>query len=177
MKNLSVLFLATISFIFSRAQEKPEDNFNVELNVIGLSLNYEKAIIDNFTVNGQVGYVGGLFKGVTKDVLYIFTPAIEVEPRIYYNFSKRAEKGKNVSNNSANYFSLGLNYIPGLLTSGNEREIEADQSFNVIPRYGLRRSIKGGFSFDFAIGAGYQWNKDVANGFVPDLELGISYSF
>ena len=177
MGKIVTIFLIIIGIGSAQAQDVLKDNFNIELNLIGIGVNYEKTIADNFTVNGQIGYAGSLFKGVTKDVEYLFTTIIEVEPRFYHNFSKRVQKGKKTTNNSANYFGLGLTFIPDWLTTNNERNIKVAQSFNLIPKYGLRRRISGGLSFDFAFGIGYQWNENRDNGFIPELELGLSYSF
>ncbi|HFS67123.1 MAG TPA: hypothetical protein ENK67_02820 [Flavobacteriia bacterium] len=63
-------------------------------------------------------------KGTNNKVDYIFTSIISAEPRYYYNFNKRIEKGKKILNNSTNYISAELFYVPDILLLQTELTLQ-----------------------------------------------------
>lgn len=155
-----------------QGQDRLEEKLNVRLGLIGGWVSYDKPLGGPFLLNTELGYVGGIIGGN-----FLFTSILEIEPRYYYNIDKRIQKGKSVKNNSANYIAVHLSYLPDFLTSTKYKSTSIERSFNVIPTYGLRRNISGGLNFDFEIGLGYQINNGTGNNVVPNLGLGLSYSF
>lgn len=172
-KRTVIVFAIAICLAHSvKAQDGLEDKFNVRLGLIGGWVSYEKPLGGPFLLNGELGYIGGIVGGN-----FLFTSILEIEPRYYYNVDKRIKKGKSIKNNSANYLALQLSYLPDLLTAKKYSSTIIEKSFNIIPTYGLRRNILGGLNFDFEIGLGYQINSGTENNIVPNLGLGLSYSF
>lgn len=156
MKKLLVLAITVTLSQFVSAQEQKgslqKGLASVDIGFLGSWLTYERQVSSQLTLHTQLGLEGGLFGG-GGDFNYAFTPTISVEPRFYYNFNERVAKQKKTINNSANYFTLTGTYIPGLFTVTND-DIEADAALNLIPKWGLRRTIGKNFKFDFAVGYG-----------------------
>jgi hypothetical protein len=49
----------------------------------------------------------------------VVAPVLRIEPRYYYNLSKRFGKGKKTRNNSANYIAFAVDYQPGISIGKN----------------------------------------------------------
>lgn len=171
---LTVIFLSAFFTTFSQENKKAEDIFGLKAGLIGGWVSYEKAINESFTLNSEIGYEGGFLKGSNDKVDYVFTTIFSLEPRYYYNFNKRQEKGKNTNNNSANYISSEIFYVPDLLSSTNRENLDVNKSFGIIPKYGLRRSISKNLIFEFAIGIGYAWSENDINGVTSTLDLRVN---
>ncbi len=113
-----------------------------------------------------------------------FSPFLKVEPRYYYNLSRRVSKGKVVEKNIANYFSLELWSNFGLGTSIRDSEGTIHPVFCITPTYGLRRKIGKHFIFETSIGLGSYFqgsalvDKGKANPFNmgSETETGLSFS-
>lgn len=175
MKYILTVFFFNIFFIsFSQENKKAEDIFALKAGLIGGWVSYEKVLNENFTLNSEIGYEGGFLKGTNDKVDYVFTTIFSLEPRYYYNFNKRQVKGKNTNNNSANYISSEIFYVPDLLSSTNRENLDLNKSFGIIPKYGLRRNISDNLIFEFAIGIGYAWGENNTNGVTSTLDLRLN---
>ena len=172
-KRITLLFLVLSIVIKAQEVKKATSNFNFKIGLIGTWVAYEHALNKNLTINSEIGYVGAILKGTNGNRLdYIFKPMYNVEPRYYYNFDKRIDKGKKTNNNAANY--LGLSFI---YSSGNEltnTSIQARESFVILPRWGFNRNLSPSINFEFAIGTGYGCAKDIQGGIIG-LDLKFSY--
>lgn len=170
-----IIFLITMALMSSlqslHAQEGLKENFNIKVGVLGCWVAYEKPLSDAFLLNAEIGYTGGILNSEL-----IFTSTIALEPRYYYNINKRIKKDKNIEHNSANYFALQLSYVPDILTV-TKNNINVVKTFGLVPTYGLRRNISGGFNFDFEFGVGYLWSKELENEVTSNLFIGFSYVF
>ena len=90
MKKTIFTLLFTTSLF---AQEKATDLFNVNISFIGIGVQYEKALSDNYTAVGTLDYIGG-FKYSHSDYFgsnfdYILTTNLALECIHYYNFDRR----------------------------------------------------------------------------------------
>lgn len=185
MKKSILLLFICLGALSLYSQEKPTpvnngqttDIFGAQVGVLGAWIHYEKSLDKNFTIDGSLGYTGGLLKGTDNKLGYIFTTKISVEPRYYYNIEKRFKQGKKTMNNSANFLALDLSYIPDWGTSANKGNVGVDQSFAVIPKYGLRRALSHNIDFHFAFGIGYQWNNENTDGVAVGLDLKLGLNF
>jgi len=178
MKKSVILALTLILTQLAFAQEQKESLekglASIDIGFLGSWLTYETQVSNQLTLNTQLGLEGGFFGG-GGDFNYAFTPTISVEPRFYYNFNKRVVKKKKTINNSANYLTITGTYIPGLFTVTND-DVEADAAFNLIPKWGLRRTIGKNFKFDFAVGYGVAFREYETTGqFGLDLRIGYIF--
>lgn len=192
-KILFTLLLSSSLF----AQEKATDLFNANVSFIGIGIQYEKALSDNFTAVGSLDYIGGFSYSEDwsgeSDFDYILTTQLALEGRYYYNFNRRLEKGRNTKNNSGNYIALKGVYIPDFLTaSSDDVTVNPQGSFTL--NYGLKRSFAKNFFYEFYTGLGlalYQETytkydfenyttsegKRTNNGVALDLGFRVGYNF
>lgn len=193
-KTLFTLLLSTSLL----AQEKATDLFNANVSILGLGVQYEKALSENFTALGTLDYAGG-FRYSNNDYYgsdfeYILTTNLALEGRYYYNFDRRISKGKNTSNNSGNYFALKAVYIPDWLTYSNSDNLSVDPQVMVTFNYGLKRSFAQNFFYEFYTGLGmifyedenlsfdpvnqtYSPYKSTTTAFALDLNFRVGYNF
>ncbi len=176
MKLLLIVFVLGTTFLGAQETQKLESFFSVKAGLIGVWAGYEFPVSKSITIETEIGYQGGLLGGTCRDLEYIFTSNFSAEPRYYYNFFKRIEKGKMTRLNSANFLALELSYFPNLLTSTNKDNIKVEKTFNVIPKWGLRRSLSSQFFFDFAIGIGVAFHEKGSSG-TGALDIKFGYAF
>ena len=195
MTKLLFPFLLSFSLF---AQDKATDLFNANISVIGIGIQYEKALSDNFTAVGSLDYMGGFrysysdFYG--SDFDYILTTSLSLEGRYYYNFDRRIGKGRNTKNNSGNYIALKGNFIPDWLTASNGDRLNVNPQGSLTVNYGLTRSFAQNFFYEFYTGLGlafYQedklnWDNELQNynsskkteiGTIIDLGFRVGYNF
>jgi len=175
-----ILLLVVIAFstsVFS--QEKATDKWSAKAGLIGAWLGYEKAITSDITINGEIGYEGGLFYSswANNDVNYVFTTTLSLEGRYYYNFNRRIEKNKNTMNNAANYLAFETTFTPDWGTSSSADNINVLRTFSVIPKYGFRRNLADKINFEFAAGPGYQWVEKGDGGVIFGLDVRFGFVF
>ncbi len=155
MKKLLFTLLLSSSLF---AQEKATDLFNANVSFIGIGIQYEKALSENFTAVGSLDYLGGFrysysdFYG--SDFEYILTTNIALEGRYYYNFDRRIGKGKNTKNNSGNYIALKGTYTPDWLTTSNSDNLGVNPQGSITFNYGFKRSFAQNFFYEFYTGLG-----------------------
>lgn len=159
-KSLFTLLLSTTLF----AQEKATDLFNANISVLGIGVQYEKALSEKFTAVGTLDYAGGFkysysdFYG--SDFEYILTTNLALEGRYYYNFNRRILKGKNTLNNSGNYLALKGTYMPDWLTYSNSENLTVNPQGMITFNYGLKRSFAENFFYEFYTGLGMTFYKE-----------------
>ncbi|MGM5629586.1 hypothetical protein O2K51_01690 [Apibacter raozihei] len=190
------MILLLVNQIHSYAQEKAVDLVNFNLSVIGVGIQYEKALTEKITALGTIDYSGGFgynYNGYDEGFDYMLTTRLSLEGRYYYNFESRASKGKNTANNSGNYLSLKLTILPDWLTSSSNNwkiNPQGSLSFN----YGLKRSFAKNFFYELYAGPGvsmysesnYKYNfaldrfekkKETKIGAMLDYGFRIGYNF
>lgn len=169
-----LILMSQIAFAQDDQKALEKSLASIDIGLLGSWLTYEKSIGNQLTINTQLGMEGGFFGG-TGDFNYIFTPTITVEPRFYYNFNKRVRKGKKTVNNSANYLTLSGTYVPGLFAITNE-DVEANTQLNLVPMWGLRRTIGKRVNFEFAVGYGIAFiEQETIGQFGLDLRVGYFF--
>jgi hypothetical protein len=150
-KQLIIAIIATISFNLSAQNSKTQSSHSIKGPVFGLSYSYEHPIAKESTLNMELIFNGGFGSGVFYDSYWVVAPALRIEPRYYYNLTKRFDKGKKTINNSANYLAFAADYQPGISVGKN---MEAIQYLQIVPKYGLKRTIGQHFIFEVAAGVG-----------------------
>lgn len=156
-----------------------ENVMSVRAGLIGAWFQYENAVADLGVVDYELGYVYGLYGNSTK-VDFVSTTTISIEPKWYYNLNRRDKKGKNITNNTGNYFSLEFLYIPNWLTSSNVQTQPFQEpgvaiSYSFVPKYGFRRSFSDKFNFEFAFGVGQTWYEDQSS--VTQAALDVKFGY
>lgn len=92
---LSVIIFGYVSHAQTVGVEK--SIFNIQAGFLGTWINYESRLTDEIALRAEIGFDVGLRGGslVGKTIVGL-APAISVEPRWYYNISKREKSGKFV---------------------------------------------------------------------------------
>lgn len=178
-----ILVITALSMTTVQAQEKTlEKRFEAGVHLLGVGINYEFPIVDQLTAVAKAQYQMGIF-GNSDYVDYIASMSLGIESRYYYNFNKRVQKGKNTKHNAANFFSVGFDYMPDLLTSTSSTDnIKVEKSSHLSPMWNIRRNI-GQSNFNYEAGIGldfYQIYYDhvpTENGIGPAIRLSIGYNF
>ncbi|CAL67765.1 hypothetical protein [Christiangramia forsetii] len=151
---LFVLALIASLNIFS--QETTTNN-QFSLNLLAPSAEYEFSVSDRSTIDLNLG-IGFTYQYSSLfGEAYGIYPGFEAQYRYYYNFEKRADKGKKTSENSANYIT-GIASV----TSGNaiigDLDYENDYGAFVGPAWGLQRVYESGFKLNLNLGLGLGFN-------------------
>lgn len=185
-KSITILIISVLLAHSLKAQKNEslveKGLASIHVGLFGSWLTYEKAIGKQFTLNSQLGLEGGFsigsnsFASSTSNFLYILTPSLTLEPRFYYNFSKRMRKGKKTFNNSTNYITLAAFYAPSSFSISNDDVGKQETRFSLVPMLGMRRAIGERFSFEFALGYGVGFSEQETVGFL-DLDLRLGYIF
>ena len=109
------------------------------------------------------------------------TPVISIEPRWYYNLTKRDSKGKNTSFNSGNFVSVSIGYSPDWIIFSTTDNLTIDNVITIIPTWGIRRNIGKHFNYEVGGGIGYAYsfknNGYAENDVAYNLYLKIGYIF
>ncbi|TXD52424.1 MULTISPECIES: hypothetical protein [unclassified Polaribacter] len=187
MKKIFYIIISTILFSFSTFSQ--EKTYSVEISIYGFQTGlfgawvYNETKLNNeFTLKTEIGLDAGYSYSDfdSPKSQYILIPSLSLEPRWYYNFSKRDKKGKSLSNNAANYLSLKTTYNPDLFVIANIINPDLTSIFRIIPSWGIRRDLGSNFDFDLRLGFGYVFasnNTATANGFAPDFSVRFGYIF
>lgn len=178
MKIKYLLFAFIFPFIVF-SQEKQNSFFSIQTGFLGVWVNNETTIKDSFVLKSEIGLDTGLFGGneITNFVLY---PNISLQPKYYYSFKKRNEKGLNTNFNSGNFIGLKLKYNPNWFTISNVDNISIAENISIIPKWGIKRNYFKHLAIELGGGVGYRKYliKQSNSGEVAvDLLLRIGYIF
>lgn len=173
-----------LTFLGKAQSTNVEKNISgVQIGLFGLDLYNEIRIAEKTTLRAEASLFpaiwGGDTYGKTGFALY---PALTLQPKYYYNIKKRSEKGKNIKNNSANYFGLQVRYVPNwfIISETEDENFSNQNQINIIPTYGFRRNFAEKFNYEFKAGLGYGatfGNDYNTSGAVFDLSIKIGYDF
>jgi len=151
--------------------KKVEDHL-FKVNIIIPGLEYEMGLSQKTTLNLRLGTGFAYVKTNNDDEFGVFLTG-EAAYRYYYNFGKRARKGKNTNGNSANYMSLTTFFQSGDAIIG---DLQTDYLMQVGPTWGFQRTYKSGFNLGLDLGAGYVFTN--TDGYVsPIINFQIGWAF
>ncbi len=167
MKKVYCLVLISFLFIIpTKAQVVDESINGIQFGYLGVWWNNELRVSKNWALHSEIGYEAPLFSTIEfeskrleffKNQFPLFLPVVTLEPRWYYNSSKRQGNSKNTFHNSGNYFSIGVRYYPEILAYSPKGINEVDGGFFIVPTWGIRRNIN------------YRWNIEIGAGIGIDL--------
>lgn len=174
MKKLILISFFFCSFFSSYAQDQPSVEKGLfSVNILTPGLEYEYGLTNSTTLDLGAGSAFAYRKGWFGEGFGIY-PTFNVQYRHYYNLKKRLDKGKNISNNSANYIALS-----GAIQSG--KPIIGNLAFNegyfgvIGPVWGLQRYYGAGFKLDLNLGGGYGFNESGNSFFSPIIGLRLGW--
>lgn len=166
---LFAVFLATTL----QAQDLPETSSQLSVNFMVPSLEWEKKTGTTSTLVLNLG-TAFVYRKSTYSSGYAVFPTLQAQYRKYYNFNKRLEKGKKISENSGNYITALVD-----ITSGNpilgDLESMADYSVFLGPAWGLQRIYHSGFKLNLNLGIGYGFNDLGDSYFAPMVGLQLGW--
>lgn len=158
-KNLLIVLLSLVSLI-TQAQESVEKSvFGIQIGGLGTWIYHEARLSEQFALRTEIGIdaAGFISNPFTEAARYTFAPEFTIEPRYYYNLSKRAEKEKSTTANAANFVSLKTSYIPDWFVISNKENVYIDNLIRLVPTWGMRRNIgNSNFNYELGFGLGYE---------------------
>jgi len=186
MRKIITLIFISLSSV-ARAQDVSVEKsiFGIQTNLFGLYIHNESKLTNVLALRSEAGFNTELQTGLTHGKMgYFVNPVLIVEPRFYYNLSKRFLRSKDISNNSGNFISLKTIYKPVRFVISNYDIRNRRSSISFIPTWGLRRNIGSHFNFENGVGFGYAFffakKADYSNIIgepVVNLHLRIGYVF
>lgn len=147
----------------------------MQAELLGLHLYNESKIGNAFVLRSELGLRGTIFSGSFIDyrTIYVLTPIIVLEPRLYYNLKRRIEKEKSIIKNSGNFVSFKFAYQPSWFYISNSNGTTVD-ILTALPIWGIRRHIGNYFNYELGVGYGYS---HVFNNTNTNAISGLHYYF
>lgn len=199
MKRILTTLFLVFYYQFTNAQNQDSQQYkSVTKNIAGIQAGFFGVDIYNeyklfniislrtdFSLYSGIDYEerfleDGEFSYLFDPNKVVFTPIINIQPKVYYNLTRRVRKGKNIHNNGANYFSLNFKYIPNwfVITKSDTQPIT---QFYVVPTFGIRRNFAEKFNYEFKAGLGggtafHSKDKTVGSAFL-ELSFKLGYDF
>ena len=169
MKNYIALSLVLFSFL-AKAQDTQEvEKVSVEkslnsiqLGLFSLSYQNETRLDRKITLRSELGLMTGTsiieYPDGREEKSFLIIPFINVEPRWYHSLDRRNRLKKTTKNNSSNYVSLLTSFASTRTALVNTKNFETAPALDIIPEYGIRRSIGKHFYWEGSAGVGYRHN-------------------
>jgi hypothetical protein len=183
-------FLVTLALfslaIVTQAQDASVERSTsgIQVGMLGIWAHNEARLANDLALRSEVGLSTGITGGSLHRETWVFlTPMLILEPKFYYNLDKRNLKGKNISGNSGNFFSVRTIYLPDWFVISNSDNINVLNQVSVIPSWGVRRNIGKNFNYETGFGFGYKhvftksgYSNNTGYG-IADLRLRVGYRF
>jgi len=174
MKKLTgVLVLMLIFGSNSVFSQKLVKTSSIQAGFFDLGYAREFPVSNKTVINVFGGMYGGFFYNSFEGAQFDLVPVVSVEPRLYYNMAKRLSKNKKIDFNSVNYVALNCAYVFGMLSTNPYFLTES--TFSVSPEWGFRRYLGKRFTFDLAIGPGF--NKSLFEPLNVSVNVYITFSY
>lgn len=167
-----IYLLLVLFFTINLSAQQTTSQFS--LNFLVPSAEYELAVSDKSTVDFNLGvgfaYSNSEFSGEHFGIF----PGFETQYRYFYNFEKRAGKGKKTSENSGNYIA-GVATLSGGDPIFGDLEYTNDYWGFVGPSWGLQRIYDSNFKLNLNLGLGLGFNES-GNTYLSPL-IGLQLGF
>jgi hypothetical protein len=179
MKILLILICISICMLNSAQSNTNELQNIIRVNAISPGIEVEIPFCNKSTLSVNTGIgVSGSYMNlsyVNSGWTYFIAPFMDLSYKRFYNLNSRIAKGKSISGNSGNYWSIRLLTNFDEIKSYNvTRKDNID--FAVGPTWGIQRS-KGNFHMLFDIGPVYYFDTIGNHGFFPiAIQLNIGYN-
>tara|TARA_B110000908_G_C9960494_1_gene316639 strand:+ start:77 stop:622 length:546 start_codon:yes stop_codon:yes gene_type:complete len=181
MKKIFLIYFLLLPFLVlaQKSSSVEKSIFTVQTGAVGIWVNNETRLTDEIALRTEIG----LYTEIVANSGFFMAPEITLEPRWYYNIKKRVVNNKDITNNSASFVTLKINFKSDVFEiSGYDDDFDrAKNSFAIIPKWGIKRNIGRHFNYELGCGAGYVFQKNFSitnsGGIVVDLHLRIGYNF
>lgn len=157
----------------------------IQAGVIGVWFYNEAKLSNKISLRSEIGLDGGILGARNfYEAGFIMIPAINVEPRYYYNLNKRVSKSKSITGNSGNFISLKTIYNPDWFVISKNKNLREVNLISIIPTWGIKRNIGNHLTYETGIGIGYRYYFAKSAGYMENqkegalnLHLRIGYQF
>jgi len=154
----------------------------LRVNFLNPALSFEKATGNKTTLETSIGFgYHGSYPELRHygegGFQYLFAMFADVQGRYYYNFEKRAAKGKRVDKNNGNFIAARMLYTSFGVSELSSFERYSDHSFAVGPIWGLQRTYGERFNMSFSAGPVYYFDPLGNGNFFPlmlKINLGVN---
>ncbi|UJH66675.1 hypothetical protein [Allomuricauda sp. SCSIO 65647] len=157
---LTVFSLLFLNALMAQNQKKIEDQFL--LNVAWPGVSYEFGIATNTSIRLDAATSLGVISFDNSG--FDLYPRFDAQLRRYYNFDRRAKKGKLVKGNSGNFYGINMYYTSDISLLGKDFEPDlaniivfgpaSFETFYIGLTYGLQRTYTSGFNWGLQFGIG-----------------------
>lgn len=185
-KNLFTIILFGITLIAkSQTLSVEKSTYGIQTGFLGIWAHNLSKLTNKIALRSEIGFDSGIWGGSYYDGTgFLMTPVITIEPRLYYNLNKRAQKSRRIDGNSGNFISLKTSYHPDWFVISNTDNLSVISDISIVPTWGIRRNIGEHFTYETGIGIGYRYVFAKQAGFQENesqaalnLHLRIGYRF
>ena len=129
--------------------------FGIQTGFLGIWAHNETKLANSIALRSELGFDAAIFAGSSDATDFALFPTITIEPRYYYSLKKRFEKGKNTTNNSANFITMRISYQSDAFSiSSVDEDIRILNNISFIPKWAIKRTIGKHFTYETGIGLG-----------------------
>jgi hypothetical protein len=178
------LFLLSASCFAQDSLSVKKSIYGFQVGFLGVWAHNEARISNKIALRTELGFDFGITQNNFNDKNnFILIPSVRVEPRWYYNLTKRSDKGKSINKNSGNFLALNTTWNPDFFFISNENKdnLNVISLVAIVPKWGIKRTYGSHFTFETGIGLGYVFYLEEYNnetGTVGlDLHLRLGYTF
>jgi hypothetical protein len=178
MKKFTLLVFNLIYFI-SFSQKKSSVKVSVEKSILSIQtgyfgtwINHELKFHKKFALRTELGTEYRLKFAIKQSFDSLKNQvSIFLEPKYYFNLTKRESKNKKIKNNAGNYISLRTNL--NILNNLENGEI---YFHTLTPTYGIRRNITSHFNLELSFGYGISYsNSLITLEAMPSFRIGYIF--
>ncbi|MGD1946883.1 MAG: hypothetical protein ACFB0A_11640 [Croceivirga sp.] len=164
-RTLVSLFLFVLCSNLFAQQQVEKQQWSLDVLLPGVT--YEVGLSKKTTLNANLGFGFGL-RGDGQNTEYGIYPTGILQYRYYYNFQRRLDKGKRIARNTGNYLSPLVAYTSGEPILG---DYQINEGGFVGLAYGLQRTGRKGFQWNFLFGPGIDFEGEFA--LIINFKLGF----
>jgi hypothetical protein len=164
MKKFTLLVIFNLIYFISFSQKKSSEKVSVEKSILSIQtgyfgtwINHELKFHKKFALRTELGTEYRLKFAIKQSFDSLKNQvSIFLEPKYYFNLTKRESKNKNIKNNAGNYISLRTNL--NILNNLENGEI---YFHTLTPTYGIRRNLTSHFNLELSFGYGISYSNSL----------------
>ena len=164
MKKFTLLVIFNLIYFISFSQKKSSEKVSVEKSILSIQtgyfgtwINHELKFHKKFALRTELGTEYRLKFAIKQSFDSLKNQvSIFLEPKYYFNLTKRESNNKNIKNNAGNYISLRTNL--NILNNLENGEI---YFHTLTPTYGIRRNLTSHFNLELSFGYGISYSNSL----------------